>query len=235
MTIRILPRPAALRHELRVLGPWLFALPLLAAAGLGALFGVLDLRSVHRDFLAQMAVASLEACLPLAAGVTVATASARDPAVELQLALPTPYRFTALRRCALLLGWALLLEAASVMGYLVAAPWALAGGRADYVVFWLAPTVWLAGAGALLALLLRSQASASAVLGGIWVAQLIFHGYFMLNGWTRPWFLFATLFAPDAGVWWANRVELILTALALFLGVWVYLRNTEWRLRGEDG
>src|SRR5262249_48564958 len=102
------------------------------------------------------------------------------------------------------------------------------------VVLWVAPLLWLAAAGALLALLLRSRATAGAVLGALWIAQLALHSYFATYAWTQPWFLFATLYAPDAAFWWANRIELILTALAAFLAVWYYLRNTEWRFRAEE-
>jgi hypothetical protein len=63
---------------------------------------------------------------------------------------------------------------------------------------------------------------------------LALHSYFALNAWTQPWFLFATLYTPDAAFWWANRIELMLTALVVFLAVWYYLRNTEWRFRAEE-
>ena len=43
--------------------------------------------------------------MPLAAGVGCASLVGRDPAAELQLAVPTPYRVTLLRRLAVTLGW----------------------------------------------------------------------------------------------------------------------------------
>jgi hypothetical protein len=232
--MKIAPRLAEIRHELRILGPALFAVPLLAAVAFVALAGVLDARSVNRDFLGPLVTAILEAILPLTAGILLAAVAPQDAAIELQLSLPAPYRYTALRRFAVLLCWTLLIESAASLALRAGLPWAQARRGADSILTWLAPSLWLAAAGALLALLMRSRATAGALLGTIWIAQLVFHGYFALTGWTRPWFLFATLYAPAASFWSANRVELILTAAVLSLGVWVFLRNTEWRFRGED-
>jgi hypothetical protein len=232
--MNITPRLTALRYEVRVLGPALFAVPVLAALSLSGLVGVLAVRNVSHDFLPQLVTGILEALLPLTAGVVLATVAAHDPAIELQLTLPTLYRFTAGQRFALLLGWTLLVEAVVATALHLILPWAQVKHGAGYILLWLAPTLWLAAAGALLALLMRSRATAGALLGSIWVAQLVFHGYFALSGWTQPWFLFATLFAPGAAFWPTNRVELILIALALSLGVWAFLLNSEWRFRGED-
>jgi hypothetical protein len=192
-------------------------------------------RHVNPGFLAQMHIAVLEACLPLVAGILLATVAAHDGAIELQLSLPIPYRRTALGRFALLLGWTLLIEAATALALRTLLPGTLASSAMWGMLLWGAPTLWLAAAGALLALLLRSRATATALLGALWVAQQVFHGYFAVTSWTRPWFLFATLYAYGAPFWWTNRVELLLSAVVLALGVWFYLRNAEWRFRGEDG
>jgi hypothetical protein len=225
---------AVLRHDLRALGMLLFAAPLVAALGFVSLAAILDARNVNHDFLVQLVAAILEACLPLAAGVLLATVAPRDAAIELQLSLPTPYRFTAARRFALLLGWTLLVEALAALAFHLSLPWTQSKHGAEYVLLWLAPTLWLGAGGALLALVLRSRATAGALLGTLWIAQLTFHGYFAHYSWTRPWFLFVTVFTPAASYWVINRVELILTAVALSLGVWVFLLNSEWRFRAED-
>src|SRR5262249_24913758 len=177
----------------------------------------------------------LEACLPLALGVLVTTLVARDPALELQLAAPTPYRCTTVRRIGLLFSWTGLIPLVTTLVIQGTLPWALPKQGMESVLIWLAPLLWLAAGGGLLALLLRSGAMAGAVLGVLWIAQLALHGYFAANGWTQPWFLFATLATPDAAFWETNRVELILTASAVFFAVWFYLRNAEWRLRAEEG
>jgi hypothetical protein len=116
-------RVARLHHEVRVLGWWLFGIPVLVAGGLGALVGVLDARNVSRDFLANVLTATLEACLPLACGVIIATVVGQDAALELQLSAPTPYRRTTLRRIGLLCAWMALVEAATMLAIQATLPW----------------------------------------------------------------------------------------------------------------
>ena len=236
--MKLAPGLALWRYELRVLGPVLFLVPVLVLAGLGSLAGLLDLRAVNHGFVAQLLTASLEACLPLAAGVVVASVCARDPALEVLLALPVSYRRTAFRRLALLLGWTGLIALVGTLVLQTVFPWALPPPGAVAQLIWLGPALCCAGVGALLALLLRSGAASGAVLGMVWVAQLAFHDYFAFTGWTQPWFLFATLEGvyPWGGTFWmANRLDLIAIGVGLFVAIWSYLRNTEWRFRGEEG
>lgn len=230
----VLAKLEPLRQETVLLGPWPFAVPPGVALGLGGLVVLLSTRHVDPTFLAEMATALLEAFLPLAAGVLSATLAAHDDALELQLSLPTPYRYTAARRFGLLVGWTLVIEAATTLALHAALPWALPLSAGRDVLLWAAPTLWLVAAGALLALVARSRATAGALLGGIWVAQQAFHGIFATALWARPWFLFATLYTPGAAFWWTNRWELIGLAIGFGFGVWLFLRNSEWRLRAED-
>ncbi len=232
--MHISARVKALRYEIRIIGPLLFIVPLLVAVGLTGFATLLDLRHVSRDFIAQLVIATLEACLPLTAGILLSTAAPHDDAIEVQLALARAYRFTALSRFALLLCWTLLVEALAVLALRGALPWAFSGPHMTQPLTWLAPMLWLATSGALLALLLRSRSSSVAILGCIWVCQLIFHGYFASYGWMQPWFLFATVFTPQAPFWLANRIELIVTAVGFALLAWGYLHNTEWRFLGEE-
>jgi hypothetical protein len=102
-------------------------------------------------------------------------------------------------------------------------------------LLWLSPLFWFVGVGAVCALLMRSRGASGALLGGIWIAQLVFPNFFSTHAWTRPWFLFATLYATSrADFWLANRLELLGTAIFLLVVVWLYLCNSEWRLRGEE-
>jgi hypothetical protein len=223
-----------LRHELRVLGPWLFALPLLAACGLYALAAVLHARHVNPDFVALVPVAVLEACLPLAAAILSATIAVRDDALEVQLTLPRIYARTALLRGALLFGWVAALEIVSTVALGIIFPAVVSGSLARALLVWLAPALWLAGIGWLLALVLRSRAVAIALVGTIWIAQLVFHGYFASQAWARPWFLFATVYVPGAAFWWANRAELVATGVVLCLVAWLIVANPERRFRAEE-
>ena len=113
-------------------------------------------------------------------------------------------------------------------------PWVFSNPIVEGQLTWLSPLLWLAAVGTLLALLMHSRVASGAVLGCIWIMQLTFHGYFVTYGWVQPWFLFATLFTPGTSFWLTNRIELLLTALVLFIVIWWCLRNTEWRFRAED-
>src|SRR5262249_33604100 len=156
----------------------------------------------------------------------LASVAVHDSAVELLLTLPPPYRLLALRRFALVLGWTALTAVLALLVFERAFPWAWPrlgpkGTPADQLI-WLAPLLWFAGAGVLLALLLRSRAAAGAVLGTIWVSQLAFHDYFAFTDWAQPYFAFATLegsYLLGAGFWLTNRLDLLVGAAVFFLAI----------------
>src|SRR5689334_6899163 len=86
-------RLAALPYEVRVISPFLFVLPVLVVLALGGLAGILDIRhTVSQHYVADLFVATVEACLPLAAAIALASLAARDTAVELLLTMPVTYR-----------------------------------------------------------------------------------------------------------------------------------------------
>ena len=227
-----------LGYELRVVGLRSLAVPLVIVglfAGLTGLFSLL-IRSADHAIIEDMLTAGLEAGLSLGAGLIAATVTAQEPALEVQLALPVPYRFTAMRRLLVIIMWTACVGGLLALLLHTLAPWMLkASSLGSSQLFWLAPLLWFVGVGALGALLLRSRAASGALLGGIWIAQLLFANFFSTHSWTRPWFLFATLYGSSrADFWLANRVELLGTALAFLIAIWLFLRNSEWRLRAEE-
>ncbi len=187
-----------LRHEVRILGPALFLVPQTLATAFAGLTIMLFAGNVVHGFIATLLIAALEACLPLSAGIILSTIAVQDASLEVLLTVPTAYRRIVFLRVALLLGWTLLVELLATLALYAFLPWVPVKPLLAGQLTWLAPTFWLTGAGMLLALLLRSRASSGAVLGCIWIFQLTFHGYFAGNGWTQPWFLFATLYTPGA-------------------------------------
>lgn len=223
-----------LKYEIRVLGPLLFLIPLVIALAFAGMTALLFVGSVVHSFIASLLIAGLEACLPLASSLVLATVAVQDSSLELLLTMPTSYRQIVSVRVALLLGWTLLVEAAATAALYAFLPWVpthpwLAGQLA-----WLAPLLWLTGVSILLALLLRSRTSSGALLGCIWLIQLLFHSYFAQNGWTQPWFLFATLYTSGASFWLSNRLELIVTACVALAVTWWFLGSAERRFFGED-
>ena len=223
-----------LRHEVRILGPVLFLIPLAMIVVFVGLTIMLFVGNVVHSFIASLLIAAIEACLPLAAGIILSTVAVQDASLELLLTMPTAYRKIAFLRFALILSWTLLMELLATLALFAFLPSISAKPLAIFQLTWLAPSLWLAALGMLLSLVLHSRASSGAILGSIWIFQLTFHSYFAQNGWTRPWFLFATLYTPGAPFWLANRLELIIASLALFAVSWWFLCDPERRFYGEE-
>ena len=80
------------------------------------------------------------------------------------------------------------------------------------------------------------------MLGGIWIAEIIFKDYIVLTPWLRPILLFPTtlliftmpgISQADFNLYWLDtRFEVLATGLLLFPVGWLLLRNTEGLLRG---
>lgn len=176
---------------------------------------------------------AVEMALPLAAGVGAASLVGRDPAVELQLTVPTSYRSTLLRRLTVTLGWAALL-AVLLVGVLVTT-----GGWPDDrevpsgQLIWLAPALWLGGLGFLAGAAFRSPAAAGGLVTTWWIVQQVFPGLLQGRDWTRPLYLFATTRGSVPEDWTTNRVTLLVTAVVLGGLGWVLLGRPERLLRGE--
>ncbi len=231
-------RPLSLwRHEVRRVG-WAALLAPLIAAGvlvLVALDGAARLEQPSRD-TARVLQSLLEMALPLAAGVGAANLVGRDPAVELQLTLPTPYRATILRRLVVTAGW-VAVTALSVAAVMVASGWwdrwpaahqPLAGQ-----LTWLAPTLCLAGLGLLAGALSGSPALATSVVATLWVFQQAAAGPLQEHRWSRLLYLFATTRGTVQQDWIANRMTLLAAGAAMTSAGWLLLRRPSRLLTKE--
>ena len=224
------------RYEIRVLGPWLLALPLFVACLFAVAVGMMGLKDANHVDISNMVMAGIEGAVPLAAGIGAAWITSEDPALELQLSFPVSYRLTFRRRMTLFLIWSALIEALAVAVVAGFWPWMLPkGSPAEYLLSWLAPLLWFSAWGAGLALALRNRAGSVALLGVVWVGELLFHGTMAAYGWTQSVYVFATMFDAAESFWGSNRVELLVTAVIVYVAIWCYLGNSEWCwLRGED-
>lgn len=228
---------ALIHYELRGLRWTALAMPAGVLLGFASLAGLMHLLGAADQQVARMLVAAIEAGLPLAAGVAVAGIAVDDPAIALQLTLPTSYRTTLARRFALLVawtgswavGWTAVLHLTGLWGRWAPEPFLL--GQ----LVWLAPLLWLVAAGATLALLSGSRAAAGAILGGLWVIEHLFRELFLTSEWLRLAFLFATIYAPGTNFWLSNRVALIGAAVVLAIGARLLSSNTELLARGGEG
>jgi hypothetical protein len=195
-------------YELRIMGRWVILIPFLIMLSFACLAALLTVMQVGHLRISQVLTASLEMVLPLVAGLFITTIISHDSAIELQLTLPKTYRVTAFVRLSLIIVWtdciALL---SSVFMYhlrfwripLLVETWKVLPQFLTGQLTWLAPLLWFVSIGFCLALLTRSRSASSALLGGIWIVEAIFYGYFAINVWLKPVFLFPTTLAPNLG------------------------------------
>jgi hypothetical protein len=228
-------------YELRILGRWVILIPPLIVPTFVLLGGILTIMQVGHFRISQVLTGSLEMVLPLAAGLLTTTIVSYDPAIELQMTLPKTYRITAFVRLGLIIAWTSCLALfCSVLVYhlrfwrvpLQVENWKVLPQFLIVQLTWIAPLCWFAGVGFTIALLLRSRSASSALLGGIWMIEAIYYGYFVYIDWLKPLFLFPTTLAPGISFWLSNRIELLTTAIVLLLLDWFMMRNSEKLLQG---
>ena len=230
-------------YELRILGSWVILIPLLIILNFVLLGAILMIMQVSHLRISQVLTASLEMVLPLAAGLVTASIVSYDTAIELHMTLPKSYRITAFVRLSLIIAWTSCLDLFTSVFVYHLRFWHMPSQIESWKVLpqflivqltWIAPLCWFVGVGFSIALLIRSRSASSAILGGIWMIEAIFYGYFAFIDWLKPLFLFPTTLAPGISFWLSNRIELLTTALVLLLLDWFMLRNSEKLLQGAS-
>lgn len=221
-------------YEARRTGWPALAAPVLCAALLALVVVLAEASGYGPARVIRQLAGALELLPPLAAAVAATFAVLQDGCLELQLSLSRPYRLALLAR--LLVALALTSVVAfgcttylSLSGRLPAA-----GGLGGAQLIWLAPTLWLAAAGALVGAALRSPAAAAGLLAIGWLLEEVKHDSFLETAALRPLFLFATTFAPGASFWLANRLALLGSSLLLVTAWWLLLGRPERLLKGES-
>ena len=231
-------------YELRIMGKWVILIPPLIILTFALLGEILTIMQVSHLRISQVLTASLEMVLPLAAGLLTTTIVSYDAAIELQMTMPKTYRMTALVRLSLIIACTSCIVLFSSMFIFHLRFWRVPSQVETWKVLpqfligqltWLAPLLWFVAMGFCLALLIRSRSASSALLGGIWMIEAIFYGYFTIIDWLKPLFLFPTTLAPGISFWLSNRIELLIAALALILVGWLLLHNSELLLQGTAG
>jgi hypothetical protein len=236
-----------LRHETRILGIGTFGMPVLVVAvflgvGLLAAYDTLHIGGTntraHQD-LALGLLFLIEFGLPPVAGIVAANMVSGNPAVELHLALRRSYAGVVWLRLLLFAVWVAL--ACVVVSVLVRATgyWIAPQPAPLNQLSWAAPALWFIGAGAMLSLLLRSRIASGAILGMLWLGELVFRTWFLQNTMLQKAYLFLTLetlpsgSAPDAPYWVANRLTLLALSVVFLVAVVLLLRRNEALLGHE--
>ena len=229
-------RPLTLwRHEARRAG-WAALLGPPIAVALGVAAALANPLPGERT-TARILLGALEMAVPLAAGVACASLVGPDPAAELQLAAPTQYRITLLRRMAVTLGWTATV-AALMSVVLIATGW-WARWPANHGVLagqltWVAPTLGLSGLGFAAGAVFRSPAAAGALVTTLWAIQQFFADFAQQHLAGRLLYLFATTRGTVPGDWAANRLALIGAGAALTAVALLVLGRSERLIHGED-
>jgi hypothetical protein len=221
-------RPLSLwRHEVRRAGPAALLTPPVVALVVAAI--AVDSAARLHDPAASTALIVqnlLELALPLAAGVGAASLVGRDPAVELQLTLPTAYRATILRRLAAGTGWVALIGVTVVLGAVATGWWDRWPGAHTPLagqLTWLAPTAFVAGLGLLIGALAGNSALAASVVAMVWIFHLAATGPLQNHQWSRQVYLFATTRGSPELDWTANRLTLLAAGAVMTGAAWLLL------------
>ena len=233
---------ARLRYELQLMGWGVVLAPVITMVAFALLTAIFHLLGADP---ARMLVGGLEMLLPLIAGVVVATIASQDRVIEVQLTLPRSYALTVLRRIALIVLWtaciALILTGIFTLLKVNALPaqfhsWSGIVQAFAAQLVWISPLLWFTTSGLLLALLLRSRAASNGLLCGIWIVEILARSYFVTTSWLWPFYLFTTTLTPYVDFWLLNRVEVIGTALLVFVLGGLLLRHPEGLLKaaGEE-
>jgi hypothetical protein len=229
-------RPITLwRYEVRragwaaVLGP-----PLAVALGIAAAFAYPEPSGTTT---ARILLGGLEMAVPLAAAVVCSALIGQDPAREIQLTAPTPYRITLLRRMTVVLIWTAVVAALTAAVLIVTgwwARWPQNHGAFAGQLTWLAPTVGLSGLGFAAGAVLRSPAAAGAIVTTVWAIQQFFGDAVQEHPPGRLLYLFATTRGAVPGEWTANRITLLGTGAVLIALALVLLGRPERLISEED-
>lgn len=235
-------------YEIKLLGKRALLTPIILLLAFVVLSFILQNRQVDP---ARTLLGGIEMMLPIAVGAIIGTVIAQDPALELQLTLARKYPQTAMLRLLCILSLSIMLAliyinslAALHMLYmpLFMQQWSSLAVFVQIQLLWLAPLLWCLAVGFCSSLLLQSRTAGVALLGSIWIVEIIYKDFIASSVWMRPFLLFpATLLAypathvsqTDYATYIFNtRIDLLGMAVVIFVLGWLLLHNTEHLLKG---
>jgi hypothetical protein len=222
--------------ERRVLGWRVVGVPALAAVVVVGLALLGEIGGRTSGVATALVTGGIELVVPLSAAVATGFVVGADPARELQLSLPRPYRNTVGRR-ALLATLAPALVALLLL-HLVLRPngqeveavgWA--GWAVDLT--WLATLIWMTAVVCFCTVALRSATAAVALMAVLAATEVLLHDLFVSTPWLRPLFLLATTAGVAPSEWWMNRVALLMMAAPIVALTALLLRRPDRLLLEE--
>jgi hypothetical protein len=179
--------------EARIAGPAALITTLAAPAAGALLFAILDATGKPAADLDRTAGDIVGGLCPLGVAIAASSIVGRDHGAELVMTTPAPYRRVLFLRAGLvtLLGATATFVTAGACYALGA--WPSGQGAAGLILLWAPPMAWLTALGVLVAVAVRSPAAASGLVGGLWIAQVLFSHDMQANAVLRAQYLFITL------------------------------------------
>jgi hypothetical protein len=237
-----------LYYEIKLLGKRALLTPIILLLGFVVLAFILQARQVDP---ARTLLGGIEMMLPIVVGTIIGTVIAQDSALELHLTLARKYHMTAILRLLCILSLTIILALIYMNSlaalHMLSMPlfmqhWSPLAVFVQIQLIWLAPLLWCLSVGFCFSLLLQSRTAGAALVGGIWIAEIVFKDFIAMSNWLRPILLFPfTLVGypathasqADYNLYFLNtRFDLMGMALVFFFLGWLLLRNTEHMLKG---
>ena len=214
---------ARLGVEFRIIGSGaLLPAVLLPMAG-GLLVALLQAAGRPAGVVDSAAGLALEGVCPLGTAIAVVTLVGRDRGIELVLATPARYAQVLFVRIGIVAALGALTSLAVAIGFYSAGAWPEHQASAGIVLAWAAPLVWLAGLGLLAAVASTTAGVGSALVGGLWLAEILGTDTLTANPVLRTQYLFSSHIHLHGGAWVTNRVALLLVGAVALAAAWALL------------
>src|SRR5512133_1213782 len=197
-------------------------------AAFWALFLIIAIMIKNEPAGFPVTVAYLGTALPLVGGILAAYAVLEDPALELQFATPRPvWQMLAERIGMILVITSLCAFTYQAVLVLIQVDLAPLGGFWARQLAWLVPSLAAVSLGCACAFANRQGTGGAAVIGMLWIMQIILRDWFLTSPWVRYILLLMGSNYPENPALGANQLTLLSLSVLLLLASWALLRRQE--------
>lgn len=224
---------AVWRYYLKMIRYEQFLVPA-AMLGICLLLLLLMKGNPSNDPSTTVALAFVEAALPLALAIIANSLFLDDPALEMHYTVPRPLWRTILEKAVLLFG---IMTGFYLLGialmFLLGAPMVGWGILPTGILVWVIPAMAWLGLAFALGAILRSGVTGNALTALVWIICFLVRSPFLDSSFGRMIFPFLTLFEPNSADWLMNRLGLLIVGLVGIGIALMLLRNGERYFKSE--
>ena len=187
------------------------------------------------DVSPSIAIAFMEAALPLATAIVATGLLLNDPTLELHYTVPRPFWRTLLEKLVLLVGiMTVFYVVFNVLTRMMGVP--ISGWAVSPIapLIWLIPAVTWVGLAFLIAAGLRNSVAGSGLTALLWIVCFMLHDLMMGTASLRTVYPLMTTFQFDSSDWPANRAALLLIGAGSLTLALLLLRNGEHYFKPES-